>query len=74
MLIALILPEDAWCVPLRGVRGLVLHDRSRRFGAFNSSLGVCIDHVAEHLKIGAHPCYMVDMLSLSQQVSLTILL
>ena len=50
----------------------MLHDHSRRFGAFDSSLGVCINRVAEHLKIGAHPCYMVDMLSSSRQVSLTI--
>ena len=34
----------------RGVRGLVPHNRSKRFGAFNSSLGVCIGHVSKDLK------------------------
>ena len=34
----------------RGVRGLVPRDCSKRFGAFDSSLGVCVGRVSEDLK------------------------
>ena len=45
--------------------GLVPHDRSRRFGAFDNNLGVCVDRVDDDLKIVTHPFCVVDILNWS---------
>ena len=45
--------------------GLVPHDHSRRFGAFDNNLGVCVDHTDDDLKIVTHPFCVVDILNRS---------